>query len=77
VVGFSFCQFNGLLKPFYLCGSRVWRHSFSQGRLALIPVVMGGMEMASPVTDLSFNLVNWCRSQLDINWIDEEEVKII
>jgi len=38
---------------------------------------MGGMEMASPITDLSFNLVNWCRSQLDINWIDEEEVKIV
>jgi hypothetical protein len=38
---------------------------------------MSGMEMASPVTDLSFNLVNWCRLQLDINWIDEEEVKIV
>jgi len=34
--------------------------------------------MASPVTDLSLNLVNWWISQLDINLIDEEEeVKIV
>jgi hypothetical protein len=38
---------------------------------------MGGMEMASPVTDLSLNLVNWWISQSDINLIGEEEVKIV
>jgi hypothetical protein len=38
---------------------------------------MGGMEMASPITDLSLNLVNWWRLQSDINWKDEEEVKIV
>jgi hypothetical protein len=38
---------------------------------------MGGMEMASPVTDLSLNLVNWWILQSDINLIGEEEVKIV
>jgi hypothetical protein len=38
---------------------------------------MGGMEMASPVTDLILNLVNWWISQSDINLIDDEEVKIV
>jgi len=33
--------------------------------------------MASPVIDLSLNLVNWWISQSDINLIGEEEVKIV